>query len=129
VLIKRLEHMKQTHNETVREFSTRFENLLHQIPRSHRHEDRYLAYLYTNAILVNLGFLLGKKGPISNQEYHCMAIQIEVNISLFKQEHPFTSETKVDDPEDTLDALSLEILVSLENFVSKFQERREQVID
>jgi hypothetical protein len=57
-----------------------------------------------------------------------MVIQIEVNISLFKQEHLFTSKTKVDDPKDTPDAFSLEILVSLEKFVSKFQERREQVI-
>jgi hypothetical protein len=29
VLIKRLEHMKQTQNDNVREFSTRFENFLH----------------------------------------------------------------------------------------------------
>jgi hypothetical protein len=129
MLIKRLEYMKQTENETVKEFHTRFENLLHQIPRSHHPEDRYLAYLYTNALLVHLGFLLSKKGPRSIQEAYYMAIQIEANISLFKREHLFTPETKVDDPKDTPDALSLERLVSLEKFVSKFQEIREQVID
>ena len=129
MLIKRLEHTKQTQNNTVREFHTRFENLLHQIPRSHHPEDMYLAYLYTNALLVHLGFLLSKKGPRSIQEAYYMAIQIEANISLFKREHLFTLETKVDDPKDTPDALSLERLVSLEIFVSKFQERREQVID
>jgi hypothetical protein len=58
MLIKRLKYMKQTENETVKEFHTRFENLLHQIPRSHHAEDRYLAHLYTNALLVHLGFLL-----------------------------------------------------------------------
>jgi hypothetical protein len=58
-----------------------------------------------------------------------MAIQIEANISLFKGEYLFTPEIKVDDPKDTPDTLSLERLVSLEIFVSKFQERREQVID
>ena len=47
-----------------------------------------------------------------------MVIQIEENISLFKGEHLFT-----------LDTLSLERLVSLETFVSKLQERREQDID
>jgi hypothetical protein len=47
-----------------------------------------------------------------------MAIQTEANISLFKGEHLFTQDT-----------LSLERLVSLETFVSKFQERREQDID
>jgi hypothetical protein len=58
-----------------------------------------------------------------------MAIQIEANISLFKGEHLFTPRIKVDDLEHTLDALSLERLVSFEIFFSKFQERREQVID
>jgi hypothetical protein len=101
MLIKRLEYMKQIENETVKEFHTRFENLLHQIPRSHHPEDRYLAYRYTNALLVHLGFLLSKNGPRSIQEAYYMVIQIEENISLFKQQHIFTPETKVDDPKDT----------------------------
>jgi hypothetical protein len=129
MLIKRLEHTKQTQNNTVREFRTRFENLLHQIPRSHHPEDKYLAYLFTNALLVHLRFLLSKKGLRTIQEAYHMAIQIEANISLFKEEHLFTPETKVDDPKDTPEALGMERLVSLEIFVSKFQERREQVID
>ena len=112
--------MEQTKNKTAKEFHTRFENLLQQIPRSHRPEDKYLFYLYTNALLVNSGFILIKKGPSSIQEAYCMAIQIEENISLFKGEHLFTPETKVDDPKDTPYALSLEILVSLEIFVTKF---------
>jgi hypothetical protein len=58
-----------------------------------------------------------------------MAIQIEVNISLFKGEHLFSPEIKVDDPKDTPDTLGLERLVSLEIFFSEFQERREQIID
>jgi hypothetical protein len=106
-----------------------FENFLQQIPRSHHPKDKYLVYLYTNALLVQLGFLLSKKGPRTIQEAYHMAIQIEANISLFKGEHLFTPEIKVDDPKDTPDTLSLERLVSLEIFVSKFQERREQVID
>jgi hypothetical protein len=40
MLIKRLEYMKQTKNETANEFHTRFEKLLQQIPRSHCPEDR-----------------------------------------------------------------------------------------
>jgi hypothetical protein len=63
MLLKILEYIKQTENETVREFQDRFENLLWKIPRSHHLEDKYPAYLYTNALLVNLGFLLSKKGP------------------------------------------------------------------
>jgi hypothetical protein len=129
MLIEGLEYIKQIQKETVKEFHTRFEKLLHQIPRSHHTEGKYLTYLYTNALLVHLGFLLSRKGPRSIQKAYCMAIQIEANISLFKGEHLFTPETKVDDPKDTLDALNLERLVSLEDFVSKFQERREQVID
>jgi hypothetical protein len=52
MLIKRLEYMKQTKNKTVKEFHTKIENLLQQIPRSHHPEDKYLVYLYTNALLV-----------------------------------------------------------------------------
>jgi hypothetical protein len=62
-LLKRLDYIKQVENETVREFHNRFEKLLYQIPRSHHPGDMYLVYLYTNAILVHLGFLLNKKGP------------------------------------------------------------------
>jgi hypothetical protein len=63
MLIKIFEYMKQTMNETDKEFHTRFENLLLKILISHHPEDRYLIYLYTNALLVHLGFLLSKKGP------------------------------------------------------------------
>jgi hypothetical protein len=129
MLIKRLEYMKQTKNETVKEFHTRFENLLQQIPRSHQPEDKYLLYLYINALSLQLGFFLSEKGPRTIQESYHMAIQIEANISLFKGEHLFTPEIKVDNPKDTPDTLSLERLVSLEIFAGKFQERREQVID
>jgi hypothetical protein len=58
-----------------------------------------------------------------------MVMKIGAHISVFKGEHLFTPKIKVDDPKDTPNTLSLERLVSLEIFVSKFQERREQVID
>jgi hypothetical protein len=74
MLIKILEYMKQNKNETVKEFHTRFVNLLQQVPRSHRPEDKYLVYLYTNALLVKLGFLLSKKSPRKIQEAYKMAI-------------------------------------------------------
>jgi hypothetical protein len=78
---------------------------------------------------VHLGFLLSKKGPRTIQESYHMAIQIEVNISLFKGEHLFSLEIKVDDPKVIPDTLGLEKLVSLDIFVREFQERSEQVID
>ena len=53
MLLKILEYMKQTKNEIVKEFHTRFENFLQQIPRSHHPKDKYLIYLYTNALLCN----------------------------------------------------------------------------
>jgi hypothetical protein len=39
VLLKRLEDIKQTKNETLRDFQDRFEHTLFQIPKSHRPED------------------------------------------------------------------------------------------
>jgi hypothetical protein len=67
---------------------------------------------------VHLGFLLSKKGPKTIHEAYHMAIEIEANISLFKEGHLFTPDT-----------LSLERLFSLETFTSNFQERRKQVIN
>jgi hypothetical protein len=63
MLIKILEYMKQNKNETVKEFHTRFENLLQQIHRIHHPEEKYLIYLYANALFMQLGFLLSEKGP------------------------------------------------------------------
>jgi hypothetical protein len=85
MILKRLEYIKQNKNETVREFQDRFEILLWKIPRSHHLEDKYIAYLYTNALLVHLGFLLSKNGPKTIHEAYHMAIEIEANISLFKK--------------------------------------------
>jgi len=61
MLIKRLEYVKQTKNDIFKEFHTRFDNLLQQIPGSHHPKDKYLVYLYTNALLTQLGFLLDQK--------------------------------------------------------------------
>ena len=116
--------MKQTKNDNVKEFHTRFDNLLQQIPTSHCHEDKYLVYLYTNALLVHLGFLLNKKGPKTINDAYYISMQIEENISLSKRKHIFSLGTKVDDPKGTLDTLILERLLSLDIF-----ERREQVIN
>jgi hypothetical protein len=118
MLLKRLKYIKQTENETVREFQDRFENLLGKIPRSHHPEDKYLDYLYTNALLLNLRFLLSKKGPKTIHEAHNMAIDIKENISLSKKGHLFTPDT-----------LSLERLVSLKTFTDNFQEIMEKDID
>jgi hypothetical protein len=70
ILLKRLEHIKQTENETVRQFQDRFEDILYRIPESHHPEDKYIVHLYTNALLVHLGFPLSKKGPRTLDEAH-----------------------------------------------------------
>jgi hypothetical protein len=124
MLLKRVEYVKQNENETVRDFEGRFEGLLYQIPRSHYPKDKYLVYLYTNALLVHLGFLLNKKRPKTLHEAHNMAVQIEEHISLSKRKHIFPLGTKVDDPNSTPDTFNLEKLLSLDIF-----GRREQVIN
>jgi hypothetical protein len=111
VIQKSLKHIKQTEDETVRHFQDRFEDILYQIPKIHRPEDKYILHLYTNALLVYLGFPLGKKGPRMLDEAHNMAKRIEQNISLSELRHLFTSDT-----------LSVESLVSLETFTVDFQK-------
>jgi hypothetical protein len=116
-LLKGLEYIKQTKDETVRVLGFRFQRLLYHIPKRHRPEEKYLVYLYTNGILGRLSFLLNKKGLKTLTEAHNMAMRIEINLSL----------SKIND--HTLDTLSLIKLVSLETSTNNPQERREQVFE
>jgi hypothetical protein len=84
MLLKELEYAKQTENETVKDFWDRFDRLLYQIPENHHPEDKYLFYLFSDALLVHLGFLLSKKTPKKINEDYNMAMRIGVNISLSK---------------------------------------------
>jgi hypothetical protein len=118
VLLKRLEHIKKIEDETIRHFQDRFEYILYQIPESHHPEDKYIIHLYTNVLLVHLGFPLSKKGPRMLDEAHSMAKRIKKNISLSKIRHFFTSGT-----------FSVESLFSLETFTVDFQEEGEQNFD
>jgi hypothetical protein len=128
-LLKELEYAKQTENETVRDFRDRFNRLLYQIPGNHHPEDKYLLYLFTNALLVHLGFLLSKKRPKTLNEAYNMAMRIEVNLSLSKGKHIFSLGTKISDPKPTPNNLGLERLVSLKTFTVDFQKEGEQTID
>jgi hypothetical protein len=89
--------------------------LLYQIPPSHRPEEKYLVYLYTNGLQGHLSFLLNKKKPKTLPEAHDMAIQIEKSLSMTKT--------------NAMDTLSLIKLVSHGNFVEDTQERGEQVFN
>jgi hypothetical protein len=114
-LLKELEGIRQTESEIVKAFGSRFERLLYQIPQSHRPEEKYLAYLYTNGLQGHLSFLLSKKNPKTLAEAHRMAIRIEKNLSLTRA--------------NAMDILSLIKLVSHENFVEDTQEKGEQIVD
>jgi hypothetical protein len=116
-LLRGLESIKQTEDETIRDFSFRFQRLLYHIPESYHPKGKYLIYLYTNGILGNLSFLLNKKGPKTLEKAYNMVIQFEKNLS--------SSRTN----DHTMDTLSLIKLVSLETFAKDPQERREQVLD
>ena len=74
LLLKGIEYIRQTEDETVRAFKVRFQMLLYQIPKIHCPEDKYLVYLYTNALLGYLSFLLNKMGPKTLAEAHNMAM-------------------------------------------------------
>jgi hypothetical protein len=113
-LLKELEGIRQTESEIVKAFGSRFERLLYQIPQSHRPEEKYLAYLYTNGLQGHLSFLLSKKNPKTLAEAHRMAIRIEKNLSLTRP--------------NAIDILSLIKLVSHEN-LEDTQEKGEQIVD
>jgi hypothetical protein len=111
-LLKELEGIRQAESEIVKVFGFKFEKLLCQIPQSHRPEERYLVYIYTNGLQGHLSFLLSKKNPKTLSEAHNMAIQIEKNLSLTRA--------------NAMDILSLIKLVSHEDFEDT---QGEQVVD
>ena len=117
VLLKNFKHIKQTENETLFNFQSRFEGTLYQIPVSHHPEKEYVVHLYTHAILAHLGFPLSKRDPRTLNEAYGMAKGIERNISLSGIKDLCTSGT-----------FSMESLFSLKNFVDNFQEEGEQTI-
>jgi hypothetical protein len=108
-LLRELEGIRQTESETVKAFGSRFERLLYQIPQSHRPEEKYLAYLYTNGLQGPLSFFLSKKKPKTLAQAHRIAIRIEENLSLTRA--------------NATDILSLTKLVSHANFVENTQEK------
>jgi hypothetical protein len=119
-LLKELEGIRQAESEIVKAFGFKFEKLLCQIPQSHRPEERYLVYIYTNGLQGHLSFLLSKKNPKTLSEAHNMAIQIEKNLSLTRA--------------NAMDILSLIKLVSHEDFEDTqgeqvFDQQNENVIE
>jgi hypothetical protein len=116
-LMRGLECINQTEDETIRYFGVRFKKLLYHILERHRPKGNYLIYLYINGLLGHLSFLLNKKGPKTLAEVHNMAIRFEKNLSL--------SRTN----DRTVDTLNLIKLVSFETFTDDAQERREQVFN
>jgi hypothetical protein len=117
VLLKTFEHIKQTENETLFDFQSRFEDALHQIPASHRLEEEYVVHLYTYAILAHLGLPLSKRAPKTLDEAYGMAKGIERNIFSSGMKDLFTSGT-----------LTMESLYSHDNLVDDFQEKGKQNI-
>jgi len=128
-LLKRLQYSKQAKNETIWNFLNRFEGLLYQLPRGHCPKDKDLVYLFTNALLVHLGFLLSKKNPKTLHEVGDMALQIEENIILSRIKNVFSLGSEINNYEDTSSTLNFEKLVSLETSTANFQEEGKQIID
>jgi aspartate aminotransferase-like enzyme len=86
-------------------------------------------YLFTNALLVHLGFLLSKKSPKTLHEASDMALQIKENIFLSRTKNVFSLGSETNNYEDTSGTLNLEKLVSLETSTADIQEEGKKVID
>jgi hypothetical protein len=90
MLLTRLNNLAKYENESIREFHTRFETLLQNIPASHHSKDDYLVHIYTKYFNGQLGYLLREKNPQSIQESQELATKIEENLLLSKIE-PFAN--------------------------------------
>jgi len=96
MLLRRLNDIKKSDNETVMEFQANFEILLQQIPRIHHPEGDYLLFIYIKDLLGKFGFMLRDKGPRKIQESHETITKIEDNLSSSKVEPYCAPRTKVD---------------------------------
>jgi hypothetical protein len=117
ILLKHFEHIRQTENETLWNFQSRFERTLYQIPKGHHPENKYIVHIYTRVLLAHLGFPLSKMSPSTLNEAYNMAKRIEHNISLFEIKDLFTSGN-----------FNMGILFAHENFIDDIQEEGEQII-
>jgi hypothetical protein len=72
--------MKKKENESVKEFDTRFENLLKQIPDDISPKDGVVLLQYTNAFEGKFGFMLRDKSPKTLVEAQEHAAKIEENL-------------------------------------------------
>jgi hypothetical protein len=117
VLLKNFEHIRQTENETLWNFQSRFEHTLYQIPKGHCPENKYIVHIYTRALLAHLGLPLSKKSPGTLDEAYGMAKRIEQNISLSGIKDLFTSGD-----------FNMGSLFARKNFIDDIQEEGEQTI-
>ena len=117
VLLKFFEHIRQTENETLWNFQSRFERTLYQIPKGHCLENKYIVHIYTRALLAHLGLPLSKKSPGTLDEAYGMAKRIEQNISLSGIKDLFTSGD-----------FNMESLFARKNSIDDIQEEGEQTI-
>lgn len=80
--------MKKKENESVKEFDTRYENLIKQIPNDIFPKDGVVLLQYTNAFEGKFGFMLRDKSPKTLVEAQEYADEIEQNLLASKVE-PF----------------------------------------
>jgi hypothetical protein len=88
MLMIQFNEIKKKENESVKEFDTRFENLLKQIPDNIIPKDDVILIIYTNYFEGKFGFMLRDKAPKTLVEAQEQATKIEENLSVSKVE-PF----------------------------------------
>jgi len=102
MLLARLTEIRESKNETIREFNVKFEKLFQQIPSSHHPRKAYLLFLYIKAFPVHFRYLLKDKEPTTMQEAQGMATKIEASLSSCKVEPFYASRTKADTKPETV---------------------------
>jgi uncharacterized protein YktB (UPF0637 family) len=73
MLINKLNNIKKSENETVKEFHDRFRGLVQQILASYHLSHNFLLFLYTKSFTGQIGFPIIDKSPITIQEVYDMS--------------------------------------------------------
>jgi hypothetical protein len=100
-LINKLNHINNNENEIVREFHDKFERLLQQIPTNLHPSHKFRLFIYTKSFIGKISFPIKDESPRTIQEVYHMDIQMEVDLSLFKEEQSFVPKIEVGEPKDT----------------------------
>jgi hypothetical protein len=103
VFLNKHNHINKNENETIREFHIRFQKLLQQLPKSHRHVSKFLFVIYIRDFSGKSIFFIDIRRTRTIREAYDISMKVESNVFSSKVEQSFSPEVNIGEPKYTLD--------------------------